>query len=108
MSSAVSPFAHKKRATELSSSVVIPQAFWLQKRASEHARARLLPRLCCYLVIHIEKRLRILQLFYFHLWPIYWLTLVRYFETQYAFINKFPYAVADVRLFQVELLLTKL
>jgi hypothetical protein len=28
---------------------------------------------CCYLVIHIGKQLRILQLFYFHLLPIYWL-----------------------------------
>jgi hypothetical protein len=32
--------------------------------------------LCCYLVIHIETLLRPLQLFYFHLWPIYWLSLV--------------------------------
>jgi hypothetical protein len=32
--------------------------------------------LCCYLVIHIEILLRPLQLFYFHLWPIYWLSLV--------------------------------
>jgi hypothetical protein len=29
--------------------------------------------LCCYLVIHIDNLLRPLQLFYFHLWPIYWL-----------------------------------
>jgi hypothetical protein len=29
--------------------------------------------LCCYVVIHIEDLLRPLQLFYFHLWPIYWL-----------------------------------
>jgi uncharacterized membrane protein len=32
--------------------------------------------LCCYLVIHIESLLRPLQLFYFHLWPIYWLSLI--------------------------------
>jgi hypothetical protein len=32
--------------------------------------------LCCYLVTHIENLLRPLQLFYFHLWPIYWLSLV--------------------------------
>jgi hypothetical protein len=32
--------------------------------------------LCCYLVIHIESLLRPLQLFYFHLWPIYWLCVV--------------------------------
>jgi hypothetical protein len=31
--------------------------------------------LCCYLVIHIENALRPLQLFYFHLWPVYWLSL---------------------------------
>jgi hypothetical protein len=33
-------------------------------------------RLCCYLVIHIENLLRPVQLFYFHLWAIYWLFLV--------------------------------
>jgi hypothetical protein len=27
--------------------------------------------LCCYLVLHIETLLEPLQLFYFHLWPIY-------------------------------------
>jgi hypothetical protein len=32
--------------------------------------------LCCYLVIQIENLLLPLQLFYFHLWPIYWLSLV--------------------------------
>jgi hypothetical protein len=32
--------------------------------------------LCCYLVIHIESLLRPLQLFYFRLWCIYWLSLV--------------------------------
>jgi hypothetical protein len=31
--------------------------------------------LCCYLVIHIENLLRPLQLFHFHLCPIYWLPL---------------------------------
>jgi hypothetical protein len=31
--------------------------------------------LCCYLVIHIEN-LCPLQLFYFYLWSIYWLSLV--------------------------------
>jgi hypothetical protein len=32
--------------------------------------------LCCYLVIRVHPEnllLRPLQLFYFHLWPIYWL-----------------------------------
>jgi hypothetical protein len=28
--------------------------------------------MCCYLVIHIENLLHPLQLFYFHLWPVYW------------------------------------
>jgi hypothetical protein len=37
-------------------------------------------RLCCYLVIYIENLLHPLQLFYFHLWPIYWLSLVVYFQ----------------------------
>jgi hypothetical protein len=32
--------------------------------------------LCCYLVIHIENLLLPLLLFYFHLWPLYWLSLV--------------------------------
>jgi hypothetical protein len=32
--------------------------------------------LCCYLVTHIENLLRPLQIFYFRLWPIYWLSLV--------------------------------
>jgi hypothetical protein len=30
----------------------------------------------CYLVIHIENILGPLQLFYLHLWPIYWLFFV--------------------------------
>jgi hypothetical protein len=33
--------------------------------------------LCCYLVIHKENLLRPLQLFYLHLWPIYWLPRTR-------------------------------
>jgi hypothetical protein len=32
--------------------------------------------LCCYLVIHIENLLYPLQVFYFHLWPICWLSLL--------------------------------
>jgi hypothetical protein len=32
--------------------------------------------LCCYLVIRIENLLRSLRLFYFRLWPVYWLSLV--------------------------------
>jgi hypothetical protein len=37
--------------------------------------------LCCYLVIHIENLLHPLHLFYFHLWPIYWLPHVTSKET---------------------------
>jgi hypothetical protein len=33
--------------------------------------------LCCYLVIHIEYLLHPLQLFYFHLWRIYCISLVQ-------------------------------
>jgi predicted transposase YbfD/YdcC len=32
--------------------------------------------LVCYIEIHVENLLRPLQLFYFHLWPIYWFSLV--------------------------------
>jgi hypothetical protein len=32
--------------------------------------------LYCYLMIRVENLLRSLHLFYFHLWPIYWLSLV--------------------------------
>jgi hypothetical protein len=32
----------------------------------------------CYLVIHVERLLRVLQLFYFDLWPIYWLSLIEF------------------------------
>jgi hypothetical protein len=32
--------------------------------------------LCYYLVIHVERLLRLLQLFAFHLWPIYWISLL--------------------------------
>jgi hypothetical protein len=31
---------------------------------------------CCYIAIHIENLLRPLELFYFHLWSIYWLSFV--------------------------------
>jgi hypothetical protein len=31
---------------------------------------------CCYLVIHIENLLSPLQLFYLHLWPIFWFSLI--------------------------------
>jgi hypothetical protein len=32
--------------------------------------------LCCYIVIHTENLLCPLLLFYFHLWHIYWLSLI--------------------------------
>jgi hypothetical protein len=32
--------------------------------------------LCCYLVVHIENLQRTLQLFYYHLWSIYWLSII--------------------------------
>jgi hypothetical protein len=32
--------------------------------------------LCCYLVIHTENLLCPLQMFYFHLWPTYWLSFI--------------------------------
>jgi hypothetical protein len=80
----------KKCTTERCSSVVNPQArshvdYWnkplnIRMRVCNvdcHAVG-----LCCYLVIHIDTMLRPLQLFYFHLWPIYWLSLV--LQTDYT------------------------
>jgi hypothetical protein len=49
--------------------------------------------LCCYLVVHIENLLRPLQLFYFHLWHIYWHTLVicwMYYVIFEVFIESTP------------------
>jgi hypothetical protein len=43
--------------------------------------------LCCYLVIRIENLLRPLQLFYFQLWSIYWLSLVPYIYTDILCIH---------------------
>jgi hypothetical protein len=40
-------------------------------------------RLCCYLVIHMANILRLLQLFYFHLRPIYWLPRISYLHISY-------------------------
>jgi hypothetical protein len=40
--------------------------------------------LYCCLVIHIEDLLRPLQLFYFHLWHIYWLSLVHLEKSVYV------------------------
>jgi hypothetical protein len=77
-------FCPKRRTTERCSSVVYSQVwspFRLLKPASEHVHARLLARLSrswtvLYLVIHIVNLLRPLQLFYFHLWHIYWLAFI--------------------------------
>jgi hypothetical protein len=75
------PFADKKRTTERCSSVVnssSTSSFWILKPASEHVHVHLVTRLLrnCYLVIHMKNPLCPLQLFYFHLWPIYWLALI--------------------------------
>jgi hypothetical protein len=43
--------------------------------------------MCCYLVIHIENLLHSLQLFYFHLWCIYW--LIYYLMPLYWFYNTY-------------------
>jgi hypothetical protein len=76
----LSPFAHKtKRTTERCSSVI---RSWstvaiFTTETSLSTRACYLDchesGLCCYLVVHTENLLRPLQLFHFHLWPIYWL-----------------------------------
>jgi hypothetical protein len=42
--------------------------------------------LCCHLVIHTGNLVHILQLFYFHLWPIYWFFLVSLFIFIYTTI----------------------
>jgi hypothetical protein len=78
--------AHKKRTTERCSSVVHPQArspFWLLKPASEHKPARPVHRLSWSWTVLLPSDsrrtlLRPLQLFYFHLWPVYWLSLARF------------------------------
>jgi hypothetical protein len=46
--------------------------------------------LCCYLVICIENVLCPLQMFYFHLWPIYWLFLVCYNVLKLWYFNLWP------------------
>jgi hypothetical protein len=55
--------------------------FWLLKPASEYSHARLLPRLSWSWTVLLpidtyKNLLHQLQLFYFYLWPIYWLSLV--------------------------------
>jgi hypothetical protein len=46
--------------------------------------------LCCYLVIHTENLLHQLQLFYLHLWLIYWLCLVLLSLSTKKIIYRFP------------------
>jgi hypothetical protein len=74
---ALSPFAHKKRTIERWSSAA-QSPFWLLKSASEHAHERLLSRMSWSWAVLLpsENLLRPLQLFYSHLWPNYWLSLV--------------------------------
>jgi hypothetical protein len=67
--------------------------------------------LCCYIVIHIENLLRQLQLFYFYLWPVYWLSLGIPCNFQHdqqlhfseIFVNKFRNSVIVVSNSIVEL-----
>jgi hypothetical protein len=79
-----SPSAHKNAQQNAALRQCTPQAqspFWLLKLACEHAHARLLPRLSwswtLLLLCDTENLLPTLQLFYFHSWPIYWLSLVQ-------------------------------
>jgi hypothetical protein len=70
--------SQKNRTTELCSSVVHPSST-IAILTTETSLCYLDCReagLCCYLVIHIENLLYPLQLLYFHLWRIYWLSLV--------------------------------
>jgi hypothetical protein len=48
--------------------------------------------LCCYLAIHVENLLRTLQLFYFHLLPIYGLSLVNILRSLKWYI---PFRISD-------------
>jgi hypothetical protein len=78
-------FAHKESTTEFCSSVVYTSSavailttetiHWTCACASANLDCHE-AGLCCYLVIHIENLLCPLQLYYFHLWPVYWLSLV--------------------------------
>jgi hypothetical protein len=55
--------------------------------------------LCRCLVIHIETLLRPLQLFYFHLWPIYWLSLVS-LRSLMMFLIHFPPGFISIYLYK--------
>jgi hypothetical protein len=62
--------------------------------------------LYCYLETHIENLLYPLQLFYFHLWPIYWLSLVGTHPYEHSYVSEaiitakwdfFPAYISTVR-----------
>jgi hypothetical protein len=81
----IGSFAHRKRTTERCSSVAYSWSMVTILTTETSLCALLMcvcyldcheEGLCCYLVIDIGNLLRSLQLFYFHLWPIYWLSLV--------------------------------
>jgi hypothetical protein len=72
-----SPFAHKNAQQTL---FFVRSPFWLLKTASEHAHARLLPRLSRSWTTLLRSDTRGKPLTpitaVFHLWPIHWLSLV--------------------------------
>jgi hypothetical protein len=80
----IESFCPQKRTTEHCSSVVIAQVlspFWLLNQPLNFSMHVCYldcheAGLCCYLDIHTENLLHPLELFYFHLWPIYWLSFV--------------------------------
>jgi hypothetical protein len=84
ISFALSPFAHRKRTTERCSSVVQTSSTVAVLTTETNLWTCMFvcyihchkAGLCCYLVRHMYNLIRPLQLFYFHLWPIYWLSLV--------------------------------
>jgi hypothetical protein len=77
----IESFCPQKRTTERCSSVLhsssmvtiltTKTSFWTWR-----LRFCYVAGLCCYLVTYIENLLHSLQLFYFRLWPVYWLSLV--------------------------------
>jgi hypothetical protein len=52
--------------------------------------------LCCYLVLHVRDLLRPLQLFYFRLWPTYWLSFL-YLKREVLFRSYNPNAAVRNR-----------
>jgi hypothetical protein len=92
ISFALSPYVPKKRTTECCSLVVHSWsmvAILTTETSPEHANACLLPRLSCsWTVLHTENLFHLLQLFYFHLWPIYWLFHNTLFNANYLLANR--------------------